>query len=275
MVISAGPAVNLIVAFVLLLVFFAIGPNTDSTDVGVIEKGLSRGQDGEPGDRIVSVDGKRGDASVLQKQIASHRCARTPPVNRCKASTPARWWSSATADPADRDHAGLRHQGQAHPARLLVRGRPPRPAAVRRGLRPHSQPLLVHHQGDRGPPARLFDSEKRKEITGVVGSYEVTRQTILNNIADVIGIMAIISLSLAIVNLFRSCRSTAVTSSGRWWRRCAQAGAVQRHGTRRRGGFHAGDRFIPLTSPTTSTGSERDSRSDSRVLSAREARRTA
>ena len=39
-VISAGPAVNLIVAFVLLLVFFAIGPNTDSTDVGVIEKGF-------------------------------------------------------------------------------------------------------------------------------------------------------------------------------------------------------------------------------------------
>jgi regulator of sigma E protease len=51
-------------------------------------------------------------------------------------------------------------------------------------------------------PARLFDSQKRKEITGVVGSYEYTRQTILSNIADVIGIMAIISLSLAIVNLF-------------------------------------------------------------------------
>ena len=35
-----------------------------------------------------------------------------------------------------------------------------------------------------------------------MGSYEVTRQTILNNLADVIGILAIISLSLAIVNLF-------------------------------------------------------------------------
>jgi regulator of sigma E protease len=35
-----------------------------------------------------------------------------------------------------------------------------------------------------------------------VGSYEVTRQTILDNLADVIPILAIISLSLAIVNLF-------------------------------------------------------------------------
>ena len=36
----------------------------------------------------------------------------------------------------------------------------------------------------------------------MVGSYERTRQTILHKSEDVIGILAIISLSLAIVNLF-------------------------------------------------------------------------
>ena len=51
-------------------------------------------------------------------------------------------------------------------------------------------------------PARLLDAEQRKEISGVVGSYEVTRQTILDDLADVLGILALISLSLAIVNLF-------------------------------------------------------------------------
>ena len=35
-----------------------------------------------------------------------------------------------------------------------------------------------------------------------MGSYEVTRQTILTQTANVVGILAIISLSLAIVNLF-------------------------------------------------------------------------
>jgi regulator of sigma E protease len=53
-----------------------------------------------------------------------------------------------------------------------------------------------------GLPARLIDPQKRKDISGVVGSYEVTRQTILKQVGDVIGILAIISLSLAIVNLF-------------------------------------------------------------------------
>src|SRR5680860_455089 len=51
-------------------------------------------------------------------------------------------------------------------------------------------------------PARIFDAERRKEISGIVGSYEYTRQTIIDDLADTVGILAIISLSLAIVNLF-------------------------------------------------------------------------
>jgi regulator of sigma E protease len=51
-------------------------------------------------------------------------------------------------------------------------------------------------------PARLIDPVQRKEISGVVGSYEVTRQTIKTDLEQVVGILAIISLSLAIVNLF-------------------------------------------------------------------------
>jgi regulator of sigma E protease len=51
-------------------------------------------------------------------------------------------------------------------------------------------------------PARLINPDTRKQISGVVGSYEVTRQTILSSVADAVAILAIISLSLAIVNLF-------------------------------------------------------------------------
>ena len=69
MVISAGPAVNLMLAFVLLFVFFfLIGPETATTKVGVIEKGFPAAELLEPGDRIVSVDGKRGDASDFQSR---------------------------------------------------------------------------------------------------------------------------------------------------------------------------------------------------------------
>ena len=75
----------------------------------------------------------------------------------------------------------------------------------------------------------------------MVGSYEVTRQTILDDLADAVGILAVISLALAIVNLFRSCRSTAATSSGRRGEDPAEAGALQRDGAGGRGGLHARD----------------------------------
>jgi regulator of sigma E protease len=51
-------------------------------------------------------------------------------------------------------------------------------------------------------PAKIVNPKERKQIHGIVGNYEVTRQTILHDTGDVILIMAVISLALAIVNLF-------------------------------------------------------------------------
>jgi regulator of sigma E protease len=48
----------------------------------------------------------------------------------------------------------------------------------------------------------VYDSEARKEVSGVVGSYEVTRQSIEFDWARALNVLAIISLSLALVNLF-------------------------------------------------------------------------
>lgn len=48
----------------------------------------------------------------------------------------------------------------------------------------------------------VYDPEARKEISGVVGSYEVTRQSFEFDWAQALNVLAIISLSLALVNLF-------------------------------------------------------------------------
>jgi regulator of sigma E protease len=50
---------------------------------------------------------------------------------------------------------------------------------------------------------RLFyDSEARKDVSGVVGSYEATRQSFEFDTIQALNVLAIISLSLAVVNLF-------------------------------------------------------------------------
>ena len=50
--------------------------------------------------------------------------------------------------------------------------------------------------------AGIFNAEKRKQVSGVVGSYEVTRQTIELSFERAIYLLAIISLSLGVINLF-------------------------------------------------------------------------
>src|SRR5215208_973386 len=76
-VIAAGPVVNLVLAFLLLLLFFwAIGPAT--AVVGKRDAGYPAAELLKPGDRLVAVDGKRGSPTELSDRIRSHRCEGKP-----------------------------------------------------------------------------------------------------------------------------------------------------------------------------------------------------
>jgi regulator of sigma E protease len=193
-----------VLAFVLLFAFFAlIGPETVSSDVAAIEKRYPAAQVLKPGDRVVAVDGHRGTPVELGKQIGRHKCPEQPPTKGCKAAKPAQvtvrrdgrtlnFAITPVYDPAaERTRLGFSYAPG--PREDLSLG--------------EASDLTVDQfwfitKGTIELPARLINPEQRKEISGVVGSYEVTRQTILSDVADVVGILAIISLSLAIVNLF-------------------------------------------------------------------------
>jgi regulator of sigma E protease len=50
--------------------------------------------------------------------------------------------------------------------------------------------------------AGVFDAQKREQISGVVGSYEVTRKAIELDTTRALFLLAVISLSLGVINLF-------------------------------------------------------------------------
>jgi regulator of sigma E protease len=211
-VIAAGPAVNLVLAFVLLFIFFAlIGPETGTSKVGGIEKGYPAAAVLKPGDEVVAVDGKRGAPTTLSRLIASHKCAENPPKKGCKAAEPVEvtvkrdgvertFELTPIYDPAaprpNSDKLGRTRLGFSY----APGPRDPLPAGEAFDVTADRFWLIT--KATLELPARLLDSQKREEISGVVGSYETTRQTILYDLAQVVGILAIISLSLAIVNLF-------------------------------------------------------------------------
>ncbi len=201
-VIAAGPAVNLALALLLLFVFFwQIGPEQPTDRVAEVEPGFPAAGAIRPGDRLVAVDGRRGSPRDLSAAISAHRCPGRQ-VEGCQAKVPARvvverggreiTLALAPVFDAreDRHRLGVRY--------AVVRTAFPLGEAAGRSL---DRFWFIATQ-TAALPARFFDAERRKEISGIVGGYEVTRRTILTDIANVVLVLAVISLSLAIINLF-------------------------------------------------------------------------
>jgi regulator of sigma E protease len=203
-VIAAGPLVNLVIALVLLFVFFfAIGPR--GAEVGDIVKGFPAQGVLRTGDKIVAVDGHAAGTPLrAQRLIAHHRCAQRPPIAGCRASSPAR--------------VVIKRRGH----RIGLTLTPKWDAKVKRmrlgfsyaATGPRHTASFGHAADDAvtnfweiskitvALPLRIFDAQKRKQIGSAVGGYEVTRETIQNDPGDAIWIIALISLSLAIINLY-------------------------------------------------------------------------
>jgi regulator of sigma E protease len=205
-VIGAGPAMNFLIAFAILFVL-AFSIQEATSQIGTVEKGSPADGKLRKGDTITAVDGNpiTGSAddrfTAIREAIAKHECAGDP-TDGCRAETPA-------AITVDRD--GKTKQLSITP---FYDGETER---YRIGFAPGTTPL------DPSPPqaagraldimwqvtsgtvstiAGIFQADKRDDISGVVGSYEVTRQAIEFSAVDAFFLLAVISLSLAIINLF-------------------------------------------------------------------------
>ena len=210
-VIAAGPAMNLLVAFLLLfgLSFAAEEPDGPGLEVAEVRQGSPAEGNLESEDQIVSVDGVAADnldaedlAERLRREINSHTCDGEP-AEGCVADHPGAHRRRARWAPRHRRRQArvLRGRG-AQPGRLRL------PADRLRGRQPLSRggrgPLArLHVAGDQRDGDRVRDIfERSDELSGSVGSYEVTRQAFTFDAERALLFLAVISLSLAIINLF-------------------------------------------------------------------------
>lgn len=203
-VIVAGPAVNLLIAFLILVgLFLANGKTTPELLVGSdrLEQPASRYL--VPGDRFVSVDGVREDPQAIARAISSHRCAGRP-VDGCVATTPAhvvveRDGRRVAFDVRPRYDA-TRGIERTRLGFSFVSGREElglagAAAASASGMWDVTKRTLAVF-------AKIFDAREREQVGSFVGAYEVTRQAIGFDTERALEILALISLSLAVINLF-------------------------------------------------------------------------
>ncbi len=213
-VIAAGPAVNIVLAFLILWVLIASeGRAVPGVAVLDVQRDTPAAAAFEPGDRILAIDGVRGyepglsedevDARAvrLRRAINRHRCAGRQ-VDGCVAAEPAR--------------VTILRDGR----RMTVRVRPRYDAQAKRMLLGFSfgeqedvgvgkaaelsvnAIWFVTRETVQSIVRLVYDSEARDEVSGVVGGYEATRQTLEFDTVRAIQILALISLSLGVINLF-------------------------------------------------------------------------
>jgi regulator of sigma E protease len=198
--ISAGPAMNLLIAFVLLF-FLAFGVQEPTERVGEIDAGSPASKHLQPDDRIVSVDGERGDQVDLARVVDSHECAGEA-TDGCRAETPAR-----VVVERDGEQRALEirpeYDAELERSRLgFAYATQPLNPSVPEAARVSADFMWTVTSTTVSVIARLFDPEQREQISGVVGGYETTRQAIEFDSRQALTLIAVISLSLAVINLF-------------------------------------------------------------------------
>jgi regulator of sigma E protease len=220
-VILAGPAVNLLTAFVLFAAVllshgldgaYAIGnlaPSqttlavADTSTISGIVKGS--GADGRlaVGDRIVAIDRHHVAASGFARALQSHRCAG-PTVPGCAATTPASvtvvrdgrtLTLTVTPHYSKAEHRMLLGVGLGHlvAARFGVLGALSTSAGAMWDLGTST----VTHYFD-----ALIHSKARKQLQSIAGIAQDTQEAVARGPGYGLVVLALVSLVLAVVNLF-------------------------------------------------------------------------
>ena len=210
-VIAAGPAVNIVLAFFLAWAFYLStnhqvltpsGLPVASATVGQVVPHSPASRVLKAGDVVVSIDGVRGDEATMHRQIQEHACAGGVKRNGCVATTPVT--------------LVVRRDGVLHTVKL----RPTYSKADSEMLigvefnllyagdgvgysAGHSVSGLAHVTGSTlSVIGQIFKAKDRKQINGIVGAYTVTAQAFQTSASQALQILAVISLSLGIINLF-------------------------------------------------------------------------
>jgi len=209
---AAGPAVNIVLAFVILFAVFGIGGLRDNHGKPVVaetSEGSSAAKVLQSGDRIVAVDGHAypkldGEARIEKfgELIRSHACAGEP-TEGCAARTPAE--VTVVRDGQTKTLEITPHYDAAEERMLMG-------VAWDENSRwiPISAGTALSKSGDAmwevvsrtaSVFAHIFESEKRKEISSVVGISDVGHEVVSEGWRESFLLLALVSLSLGLINL--------------------------------------------------------------------------
>lgn len=207
-VIGAGPAMNVLIAFLLLWGIYAFSsqPRNDRVQIHTVQANRPASGVLRPGDVLLAVDGHPIDLNQSTPSfvaaISAHHCAGAL-RDGCRASTPAqleilRSGRPMTLSIVPRYDAQLKRTAVGFtPGEVTLIRSPGQAASSSVSEMWHVTTLTVSRI------SQIFVNEKaRKEVHSIVGVSDVASQAFSYSTATALFLLAIVSLSLAIINLF-------------------------------------------------------------------------
>ena len=210
-VVAAGPAVNIVLAFVILFgVRAAMGSPEPSQSVEAIRSGSPAAKVLQPGDRVVAIDGQSfpglsaGERlERFSKVVSAHQCPGGEETQGCVAETPVK----LTVERDGQTKTILvRPQYDAREKRPLIGfSYGSEQVAVSAGTAASEAGDAIWEvaEGTFNVFTHLFEAEQREQVSGVVGISDVAHETLGGERALERGLLllALVSLSLGLVNL--------------------------------------------------------------------------
>ncbi|HEX3561902.1 MAG TPA: site-2 protease family protein [Solirubrobacterales bacterium] len=223
-VIAAGPMVNIVLAFILLTIVYLNVREPIGFQVDKVETGTPAAKVLKPGDRLISIDGVPARIQDVQsiptvkrrlkiadyknrhlsKLIGSHKCAGTP--------TPGCVPTSRVRLKIARDgkvlvvHPRTFYDAQRHRFRLGFQfgtlGTQTSHQSVGQAATLAADRMWQVTSQTVSKIAQLFNAADRKQLSGVVGTSSALNQAIDFSPRIALFVLALISLSLGVINLF-------------------------------------------------------------------------
>jgi regulator of sigma E protease len=212
-VIAAGPVVNVLIAFVILfgLAFGLEQAAGSGVEIGLLTDDSPAAGKLQEGDRLVSIDGvAAADREFndriedFRDKINSHTCAGEP-VDGCRATTPVHLV-------VDRDGAEIpidvtpEYDAEAERSLIGVAFAPvttePLAGSVPEAADYAADTIWFITRETVSTIAQIFVPEKREQLSGPVGGGRALNEAVGLGYQEALLILAIISLSLGIINLF-------------------------------------------------------------------------
>lgn len=206
-VVAAGPAVNIALAFAILFFVYFVNAQQVDQKVGEVRTGSPAAKVLQPGDRILAVDGKSFPGLEREtrlerfgEQVASHTCAGAQ-VDGCLAREPVRLTIGRGGKVRT---ISVRPEYDKANGRALIGfsygSRPTDISAGTAATRAADSIWLVTSK-TASIFSRIFEEEQRKQISGIVGVSDVANQTLDRSTVESFLLLALVSLSLGLINL--------------------------------------------------------------------------